>query len=80
MCHCYCCFSFFFPPVFYFLVFFMFFFSATAELNRTPLDISEAESEIVAGYHTEYSGMRFGLFYAVELLNTLAISAFSFSM
>ena len=55
---------------------FMFFFSATAELNRTPLDISEAESEIVAGYHTEYSGMRFGLFYAVELLNTLAISAF----
>ena len=55
---------------------FMFFFSATAELNRTPLDISEAESEIVAGYHTEYSGMRFGLFYAVELLNTLAVSAF----
>ena len=55
---------------------FMFFFAATAELNRTPLDISEAESEIVAGYHTEYSGMRFGLFYAVELLNTLAVSAF----
>ena len=54
---------------------FMFFFTATAELNRTPMDIAEAESEIVAGYHTEYSGMRFGLFYAVELLNTLGISA-----
>ena len=55
---------------------FAFFFASTAELNRTPADISEAESEIVAGYHTEYSGMRFGLFYAVELANTLAISAF----
>lgn len=49
---------------------------ATAELNRTPMDIAEAESEIVAGYHTEYSGMRFGLFYAVELANTLVMSAF----
>ena len=55
---------------------FMFLFASTAELNRTPIDISEAESEIVAGYHTEYSGMRFGLFYAVELANTLVISAF----
>ena len=49
---------------------------STAELNRTPMDIAEAESEIVAGYHTEYSGMRFGLFYAVELANTLVVSAF----
>ena len=54
----------------------IFFFAASAELNRTPADISEAESEIVAGYHTEYSGMRFGLFYAVELGNTLVVSAF----
>ena len=54
----------------------MFFAASTAELNRTPMDIAEAESEIVAGYHTEYSGMRFGLFYAVELLNTLGVSAF----
>jgi NADH-quinone oxidoreductase subunit H len=47
----------------------------TAELNRSPLDIGEAESEIVAGYHTEYSGMRFGLFYAVDLINAVAVSA-----
>src|SRR5205085_11849745 len=49
-------------------------FSASAELNRTPTDSAEAESEIVAGYHTEYSGMKFGLFYAVELANALAVS------
>lgn len=52
----------------------IYFFSASAELNRTPTDIAEAESEIVAGYHTEYSGMKFGLFYAVELANALAVA------
>ena len=57
------------------LALFAFFFSSTAELNRTPNDIAEAESEIVAGFHTEYSGMRFGLYLAVELGNTLAIGA-----
>jgi NADH-quinone oxidoreductase subunit H len=55
------------------LALFGFFFSATAELNRTPNDIAEAESEIVAGFHTEYSGMKFGLYLAVELGNALAI-------
>ena len=54
---------------------FAFLFSATAELNRTPNDISEAESEIVAGFHTEYSGMKFGLIAAVELGNALAVAA-----
>ncbi|MFN8558186.1 MAG: NADH-quinone oxidoreductase subunit NuoH [Dehalococcoidia bacterium] len=43
------------------------------EVGRSPADINEAESEIVAGYHTEYSGMRFGLFYAVELANALIL-------
>ncbi len=55
------------------LAFFGFFFSATAELNRTPNDIAEAESEIVAGFHTEYTGMKFGLYLAVELGNALAV-------
>ena len=57
------------------LALFAFFFSSTAELNRTPNDISEAESEIVAGFHTEYSGMKFGLILAVELGNALAVAA-----
>jgi NADH-quinone oxidoreductase subunit H len=58
------------------LALFTFFFSSTAELNRTPNDIAEAESEIVAGFHTEYSGMKFGLFYAVELGNAVVVAAF----
>lgn len=57
------------------LAFLIFLVGSTAELNRTPADIGEAESEIVAGFHIEYSGMRFGLFYAVELVNAMAVSA-----
>ncbi len=56
------------------LAFLIFLLGSTAELNRTPADISEAESEIVAGFHIEYSGMKFGLFYAVELINAVAVS------
>ena len=54
---------------------FTFLFASTAEINRTPNDIAEAESEIVAGFHTEYSGMKAGLFLAVELGNALLIGA-----
>jgi NADH-quinone oxidoreductase subunit H len=57
------------------LAFLIYFFSISAELNRTPADIAEAESEIVGGYHTEYSGMKFGLFYAAELINAVSVSA-----
>ena len=63
------------------LVFFLplplviFLLGATVEINRTPADIAEAESEIIAGYHIEYSGMKFGLFYAVELVNAIGVSA-----
>ena len=53
------------------LAFVIFFLSATAEINRSPFDLAEAESEIVAGYLTEFSGMKWGLFYAVELVNAL---------
>ncbi|RLT39310.1 MAG: NADH-quinone oxidoreductase subunit H [Chloroflexi bacterium] len=54
---------------------FTFMFASTAEINRTPNDIGEAESEIVAGFHTEYSGMKAGLFLAVELGNALLVGA-----
>lgn len=57
------------------LAFAVYFICATAEINRTPTDIAEAESEIVAGYHTEYSGIQFGLFYAVELVNAMAVAS-----
>ncbi len=57
------------------LGFLIFFVAATAELNRTPFDLLEAESEIVAGYHTEYSGMKFSLFYLAEYTHAFAISA-----
>lgn len=56
------------------LAFIVYFLSATAEVNRVPFDLPEAESELVAGYHTEYSGMKFGLFYLAEFLNTFIIS------
>ncbi len=50
------------------------FITAQAELGRAPFDLIEAESEIVAGFHIEYTGMKFGLFYAGELLHALTIS------
>jgi len=56
------------------LAFLIYFFSSSAELNRTPADLAEAESEIAGGYHVEYSGMKFGLYYAAELINAVSIS------
>jgi NADH-quinone oxidoreductase subunit H len=53
----------------------IFLISALAELGRTPFDLLEAESEIVAGYHIEYSGMKFAMFFLAEFINALFMAA-----
>jgi NADH-quinone oxidoreductase subunit H len=57
------------------LAFFIFIAGSSAEMNRSPFDLVEAESEIVAGYHTEYSGMKFGMFQLAEFGAVLVTSA-----
>ena len=64
-----------FHDPFTFVAFFIWFVSALAEGNRTPFDLPEAESELVSGYNTEYSGFRFSLFPLVEWVNIAVIGA-----
>ncbi|MBD5239803.1 MAG: NADH-quinone oxidoreductase subunit NuoH [Bacteroidales bacterium] len=68
--HCWFIFSGHIPAIIAFLVYVI---AGTAETNRGPFDLPEAESELTAGYHTEYSGMHFGFFYLAEYLNLFIV-------
>ena len=65
------------PQLIGFLTFFV---AGVAETNRAPFDLPEAETELVAGYHTEYSGMRWGLFQMAEYVNMVTLSALAVTL
>jgi NADH-quinone oxidoreductase subunit H len=65
------------PQLAGFLVFIL---AGTAETARAPFDLPEAEQELVAGYHTEYGGIRFGLFYVAEYINLVTLSALAVTL
>jgi NADH-quinone oxidoreductase subunit H len=58
----------------------VFFFAMIAETSRPPFDLPEADTELVAGYHTEYGGMRWGLFQTAEYINLITLSALAVTL
>jgi NADH-quinone oxidoreductase subunit H len=62
------------------VAFIIYFFASIAEINRAPFDMPEAEQELVAGYHAEYSGMKFALFFMAEYIKMIAISVIGATM